>query len=271
MRYNERKKASEVSSWTSEVKAAITSYFHRRRKRIAVLAALSAFSLAACAFVVPSVTSEEFMPLAKITPKKMNRISEEAFRKIIGYDYDEKVYIRDTAAIRARLEASDMIYGDVRFYVKLIPYSLEVEFSEASPLFVLMKQGSDSLPLVYSNKGKIYPYGGNIANLPVVEANNFEDVVLATNFLMDMKENDEMLYSRVSQLIPSQAERQINVFFSDVDFKTKFSTQNIYWKEAFKYYRQLTGNAQVLDINSVAVLDLRFRQMAYTIEKQGRI
>jgi cell division septal protein FtsQ len=270
LRYNERAKEIEVNGWTSKIKASAKGYLLKRRKRILFLGILTVFSFAACAFVVPSVTSDEFMPLAKITPKKMNMLSEEAFRKIIGYDYDEKIYLRDTTAIRARLEASDMIYGDVRFIVKLLPYSLEIEFSEAIPLFVFMQQ-KDSLPLVYSNKGEIYPYIVNIANLPIVEAKNSEDIALATNFLVDMKKNDALLYSRVSQLIPCQSERQVSVFFSDVDFKTKFSTDNNYWKEAFKHYRQLTGNAQILDINSVAILDLRFRQMAYTIEKQGRI
>jgi cell division protein FtsQ len=230
------------------------------------------FGLAACVFVIPSVTSEEFMPLAKITPKKMNRLSEEAFRKIIGYDYDEKIYIRDTAEIRARLKASDMIY-DVQFSVKLIPYELEVEVSESVPLFVLMQQASASAPLVYSNKGKIYPYSVNIASLPVVEAQDPRDITLATNFLMNMKDNDASLYSRVSQLIPSEAERQIAVFFNDVDFKTKFSAESGDWEKAFRYYRQLTGNLQILNINSVAILDLRFsfRQLAYTIEKKERL
>ena len=86
-----------------------------------------------------------------------------------------------------------------------------------------------------------------------------------------MRENDALLYSRISQLIPNETERQITVFFNDVDFKTKFSLESDYWQTAFRYYRQLTRNMQVLNINSVAVLDLRFKQLAYTVEKQGRL
>jgi len=74
-----------------------------------------------------------------------------------------------------------------------------------------------------------------------------------------------LLYMRTSQLIPKEAERQITVFFSDVEFKTKFSLESDYWKTAFRHYRQMTRNMKILNVNSIAVLDLRFRQMAYTI------
>jgi len=269
-RYNEREKKKAVNNWLETKKLAVKGYLSKRRRLFASLAFFMTFGLAACVFVIPSVTSEEFMHIAKITPKNMNRLSEDAFRKIIGYDYDEKVYVKDTAEIRARLTASDMIY-DVRFTVKLIPYELEVEVSESGPLFIFMRQGSDSLPLVYSNKGKIYPYSVNIAALPVVEVKNSDDIALATDFLINMKKNDALLYSKVSQLIPSEEKRQVSVFFNDVDFKTKFSADSSYWKESFKHYRLLTGNAQVLNINNVATLDLRFKKMAYTVEKQEMI
>jgi len=162
-----------------------------------------------------------------------------------------------------------MIFGDISFTVKFIPYELEVAFKESSPLFTLMSQRSDTVPIIYSDKGKIYPYSINAADLPVVDANNPDDISLATNFLMDMKQNDALLYSRVSQLIPRIAERKITVFFNDVDFKTVFSLEDDYWKTAFRYYRQLTRNMRNLDINSIVVLDLRFKNLAFTREKDG--
>jgi hypothetical protein len=86
---------------------------------------------------------------------------------------------------------------------------------------------------------------------------------------MDMKKNDALLYSRISQLIPRIAQKQITVFFNDVDFKTVFSLEDDYWKTAFRHYRQMTRNMRNLNINSIVVLDLRFKDLAYTKEKDG--
>ncbi|MCL2100981.1 MAG: hypothetical protein FWH22_04635, partial [Fibromonadales bacterium] len=131
-------------------------------------------------------------------------------------------------------------------------------------------QSLDFLPVIYSDRGEIYPYNANAADLPVVDAKELGDVALATKFLIDMRKNDALLYSRISQLVPREADRQIMVFFNDVDFRTKFSLDSDYWKTAFRHYRQLTRNTQVLNIDSIDVLDLRFKQMAYTTEKKER-
>jgi hypothetical protein len=269
--YHKRKTDEAIESWISKRKTAARTYLSINKKRIASLCILAMFCVVAFAYVIPSVNSGLLMPFKKITPRSLNRLSEDAFRKIIGYGYEEKIYIKDTAEIRIRLENDSMIFGNVRFSVKLIPYELEVDFKEAGPLFALMPQSSGSKPVIYSDKGKIYSYSANAADLPVVDAKNQEDISLATDFLLNMRKNDVLLYSRISQLIPSNAERQITVFFNDVDFKTKFSLENDYWKIAFRHYRQLTRNMQVLDINSIAVLDLRFKQLAYTIKKEERL
>jgi hypothetical protein len=265
LKYNEKEKEKAVNNWISTRKTVVGNCLSRNKKRIASICVLALLCIAVFVLIVPNVKPERFIAFKKITPKSLNRLSEDAFRKIIGYDYEEKIYIRDTAEIRDRLDSSSMIFGDIQFFVKLIPYELEIKFSEARPLFAAMPQGPSSKSLVYSDKGKIYPYSVNIADLPIVDAKNPEDIALATSFLMDMRKNDALLYSRISQLIPREAEGQITVFFNDVDFKTKFSLESDYWRTAFRHYRQITRNMKILNVNSIAVLDLRFRQLAYTI------
>ncbi|MCL2284252.1 MAG: hypothetical protein FWC26_13125 [Fibromonadales bacterium] len=269
--YNERKRKAALATRVLKIKSGIRTGIVNNKKRITSLCALAALCFALFVFIIPSISLEQFMPFKKITPKNLNKISEASFRNIIGYDYGEKIYTKDTAEIRARLKANSMIFGDVEFFVNLIPYELEIKFNEASPLFTLMPRGSDSLPVIYSDNGKIYPYSANTADLPVVDAQKPGDIALATSFLMSMRQNDVVLYSRVSQLIPSESERQITVFFNDVDFKIKFSLESDYWPTAFRHYRQLTRNMKALNINLVAVLDLRFRQLAYTIDKEARL
>jgi len=268
LRYHEKERKRAMTSLISKRKTTIRSFLKKHKKSIAGLFVLFLLCGTVFTFVLPNMDLE-FMAFSDVKPQKLDRISEYTFRKIIGYGYEEKIYIKDTAEIRSRLEADSMIFGDVKFAVKLIPYELEVSFKESCPLFTLMSQLSDTMPVIYSDKGKIYPYSANAADLPVVDANNLDDISLATNFLMDMKKNDALLYSRVSQLIPKIAEKQITVFFNDVDFKTVFSLEDDYWKTAFRYYRQLTRNMRNLNINSIAVLDLRFKNLAFTKEKDG--
>jgi len=264
--YNKRKKEAAFANLILRIKLLIKAYFFKNKKRIVALCVLLAICVCAFIFVVPSVKSDEFMSFSKVTVNT-KRISQDNFRKIIGFNYGEEIYSKDTAEIRTRLEASNMIFGDVQFSVKLIPYELEIKFTEVSPLFVIMSAN----PIIYSDKGEIYPYSANVADLPVVDAAEPEDIALAIRFLIDMKNNDALLYSRVSQLIPRETERQIMVFFNDVDFKTKFSLEKDLWKAAFRHYRQLTRNMQVLNLHSIAVLDLRFKQLAYITEKDGRL
>ncbi|MCL2206653.1 MAG: hypothetical protein FWB90_00985 [Fibromonadales bacterium] len=265
--HNERQRREAITRLVSKARDSVKIRFLKNKRRIVGLCVLLALCVAAFIFVIPSVQSDDFMSFKKITPVNLKRISPDAFRKIIGFNYREEIYSKDTAYIRARLEASNMIFGDVQFIVNFIPYELEIKFTEASPLFVVMS----AEPVIYSDKGEIYPYSANIADLPVVKANEPGDIALAIKFLIDMRKNDAMLYSRVSQLIPSEADRQIMVFFNDVDFKTKFSLEDDCWKIAYRHYRQLTRNMQVLNIHSIAVLDLRFRQLAYITEKNGRL
>jgi len=271
LKYHEREKEKVINSWISRIKMIVENHLSKNKKRIVSICILALLCAAVFIFVIPKAKPERFMAFQKITIKGSSRVSEETLRKIIDYSYEEKIYLRDTAEIRTRLDTSSMIFGDVQFFVGLIPYEFKIEFKEASPLFALMPQRSNSMPLVYSDKGKIYQYSTNVADLPVVDAKNPDDIALATDFLIEMREHDILLYSRISQLIPRENERQITVFFNDVDFKTKFSLEKDYWKTAFKRYRQITGNMQVLNINSIAALDLRFKQMAYTVEKERRL
>ncbi|MDR2583957.1 MAG: hypothetical protein LBC75_10800 [Fibromonadaceae bacterium] len=268
LNYHKKERQRVMTTMISRRKSTIRSFLKKHNKRVAGIFVLILFCGTVFTFVLPSINLE-FMAFSDVKPQKLDRISEYTFRKIIGYGYEEKIYVKDTAEIRSRLEADSMIFGDVSFMVKFIPYELEVAFKESSPLFTLMSQRSDTVPVVYSDKGKIYPYSTNAADLPVVDANNPDDISLATNFLMDIKKNDALLYFRVSQLIPRTAEKQITVFFNDVDFKTVFSLEQDYWKTALRHYRQLTRNMRNLDINSIAVLDLRFRNLAFTKEKEG--
>jgi hypothetical protein len=265
LKYNAKEKQKVVNNWVSKKETAVKCYLLKSKRTIVGLCALAVVCTIFFAYVLPSVSLEQLS--FEVVPKELTRLSPETFRKIIGYDYNENVNIKDTANIRRSLEASDVILGEVKFSIQLIFPKLEVEFKEINPLFALMPQHLDAASLIYSDKGKIYPYSANTTDIPVVDAKHPEDIALAANFLLKMKKSDELLYTRVSQLISRNAERQITVFFNDVNFKTKFSSLSDYWEDAFRYYRQLTRNSQILDINSVAVLDLRFKQLAYTVEK----
>jgi len=263
-----KKRQEAVDNWLDKNKSAAKHFLFKHKRKITGLLLLCFICIGAF-FVAKNADMGQFVSFSKISAKNLDRLSEDAFRKIIGYDYGEKIYARDTAEIRSRLEASDMIFGDVRFSIKLIPYELEIKFSEARPLFALMPHSSESMPVIYSDKGKFYPYSVNVADLPIVEAEKLSEVHLATIFLNEMKKSDVALYSRVSQIIPSEEERQIAVFFNDVNFKTQFSLESDYWKTAFKHYRQLTRNMRVSNLDSASVLDLRFRQLAYTKTNGG--
>jgi cell division septal protein FtsQ len=268
LEYHARENEKAFDNWLAKKKSTAKFFLSRRRKRIAGILILLSFCFAVF-FAVPNASLWHFVSFKKITAKNLNRISEDAFRKIMGYDYGEKIYAKDTTEIRTRLEASDVILGDIQFSIKIISRELEVMFTEARPLFVLMPQNSDLLPVIYSDKGRIYPYNINTADLPVVEATNNPDINLAITFLNKMKMSDAYLYSRISQIIPNKDERQIIVFFNDVNFKTKFSTESDYWQTAFRHYRQLTRNMRVSNLDSIAILDLRFKQLAYTKTNGG--
>jgi cell division septal protein FtsQ len=268
LEYNAREREKAFDNWLDKKKSATKGFLLKRKKRIAGILILLSLCFAAF-FAIPNANLWRFIPFEKITAKNLDRLSEDAFRKIMGYDYGEKIYAKDTTEIRARLAVSDVILGDIRFSIKLFSRELEVMFSEARPLFVLMPQNSDLHSVIYSDKGKIYPYNINTADLPVVEAHEHSDISLAIAFLNEMKIHDASLYSRVSQIIPSEDKRQIIVFFNDVNFKTKFSTDNSYWQVAFRYYRQLTRNMRVSHLDSISILDLRFKQLAYTKNNGG--
>jgi cell division septal protein FtsQ len=268
LEYHARESEKAFEDWLAKKKSTTKVFLSKRKKRIAGILILLALC-AATIFAIPNANLRQFISFKKITAKNLDRLSEDAFRKIMGYDYGEKIYAKDTAEIRARLEASDVILGDIRFSVKLLSRELEVMFSEARPLFVFMPQSADFSPVIYSDKGKIYPYNINTADLPVIEAKDFSAINLAISFLNEMKKHDASLYSRISQIVPSEEERQITVFFNDVNFKTKFSLESDYWQTAFRHYRQLTRNMRVSNLDSISILDLRFRQLAYTKTNGG--
>lgn len=268
---NEKKRKKEIENNISKVKLNIKNKLLKYKKQIISISVLFIVCITFLFIVLPNANVTQFIAFNNVTSNNLNRLSEDAFRKIIGFDYTDKIYIKDTAEIRNRMENNNMVFGKVKFFVSLVPYNLEIKFNEAEPLFFLMNQNPNIRQTVYSDKGEIYPYKINTYNLPVVEATKESEIDLATSFLVNMKENDFQLYSRVSQVILKESEKQIIVFFSDTDFKTKFSLESSYWKIAFKHYRQLTRNMNVLNINSISILDLRFKQLAFTTEKQEKL
>jgi hypothetical protein len=102
-----------------------------------------------------------------------------------------------------------------------------------------------------------------------VEIKKPSEIYLPTAFSNEMKKTEISLYERVSQTFPCEDKNQIVVFFNDVNFKTKFSLEDSYWKTAFRHYRQLARNMRISNLDSVSVLDLRFRQLAYTSTNGG--
>jgi len=267
LRYHEKKRKADFDSLLDKKKKTAKLFLSKRKRQLVSVVLLLALCIVAF-FVYRDSDLQHIIPFNTINSESLDRLSEDAFRKIIDCDYGKRIYAKDTAQIRSRLEASDMILGDIQFSVKFFR-KLDIKFKEAKPLFVLMPQDSESAPLVYSDKGKVYPYNVNVADLPIVEIKRLSEIHLATAFLNEMKKAEPSLYGRVSQTFPCEDKSQIIVFFNDVNFKTKFSLEDSYWKMAFRHYRQLARNMRISNLDSVSVLDLRFRQLAYTSTNGG--
>jgi len=267
LRYHQKKRKADFENLLGKKKETAKHFLSKRKRQLVSVVLLFVLCIVAV-FVFRSSDLQNIMPFNTINSESLDRLSEDAFRKIIDYDYGKRIYAMDTAEIRSRLEASDMILGDVQFSVKFFR-KLDIKFKEAKPLFVLMPQSSESVPLVYSDKGKVYPYSVNVADLPIVEIKKLSEIHLATAFLNEMRNTEPSLYERVSQTFPCEDKNQIIVFFNDVNFKTKFSLEDSYWKTAFRHYRQLARNMRISNLDSVSVLDLRFRQLAYTSTNGG--
>jgi cell division septal protein FtsQ len=267
LRYHEKKRKADFENLLDKKKKTAKHFLLKRRRQLASVTLLFVLCIVAF-FVFRNSSLQHIMPFNAISSESLDRISEDAFRKIIGYDYGERIYAMDTVEIRSRLEASDMILGDIQFSVNFFR-KLNIKFKETKPLFVLMPRSSESVPLVYSDKGKVYPYNVNVADLPIVEIKKLSEIHLATAFLNEMKNTEPSLYERVSQTFPCEDKSQIIVFFNDVNFKTKFSLEDSYWKTAFRHYRQLARNMRISNLDSVSVLDLRFKQLAYTSTSGG--
>lgn len=143
---------------------------------------------------------------------------------------------------------------------KVFPAKIAVEIVEAEALMSAFEAGSW---IVYSEKGKILPLSTRSAySLPVTLAHTREGREVCAEFLYAMKALAPDLYNKVSQVSFESKEGGVEVFFSNVKFKTLFPAGGEWKKETFSEFRRM---AQLFpaELNEAAYLDLRFNGFAY--------
>lgn len=143
---------------------------------------------------------------------------------------------------------------------KVFPAKVEVEIVESEALMSAFEAGNW---IVYSEKGKILPLSTRSAySLPVTLAHTREGRIICAEFLHSMKAHAPALYNKVSQVSFESKEGGIEVFFSNVNFKTLFPASGGWNAETFSGFLRME-HLFPAELNEAAYLDLRFNGFAY--------
>lgn len=139
------------------------------------------------------------------------------------------------------------------------PSSLYIRIHEASPVASVLKNGNST---VYSERGLPLPMSMTTAlHLPVVELESEDKIKPISEFLMTMRNYDENLYGKVSQIGWSKENRAFEVFFRDAGFRVLFPERE--WnKDMFMLYEALEIGFQK-DLFCAGEVDMRFHGFAY--------
>ena len=145
------------------------------------------------------------------------------------------------------------------------PSTLKIELNESKPIMSAFEAGHWT---VYSSEGKVLPMSVNSAyQFPVLSAKNTEERLLAGIFLKTLKDADERLYHKVSQIEIIDDKNAIEIFFNGDNFKTYFAMDRQWNEELFNEYWTMK-NLFVRDLQNAKILDLRFPGFAYIIPKR---
>lgn len=143
---------------------------------------------------------------------------------------------------------------------KVFPAKLTIEITESEALMSALEAGSW---VVYSEKGKVLPLSTRSAySLPVTLAHTREGRTICAEFLYAMKEHAPDLYNKVSQVSFESKEGGVEVFFSNVNFKTLFPAGGGWTGETFSEFRRMEQMFPA-ELNQAKYLDLRFNGFAY--------
>lgn len=139
------------------------------------------------------------------------------------------------------------------------PSSLHIMVQESLPVVSLLEGGKG---VVYSERGLPLPMSMTTAlRLPVIDKASIDSVGVIARFLNDMRNNDEKLYNKVSQVVWSKEDKAIEVYFRDVEYKVLFPHSG--WnKESFTLY-EILRNGLSKDVYCAGEIDMRYAGYAY--------
>jgi cell division protein FtsQ len=154
-------------------------------------------------------------------------------------------------SIKLSLEKLDLIHKVS--VERSFPSTLKVRIVEAEPLF--MVSGEDGW-VVFSDKGTRIPMRQDLGfQLPVVTLSQGQNMSIAVNLLRQMRNEEPVLFSLVSQVVVENA-KWSEVYFRNVKSKALFS--NVGAREnVFHQYRLLTQSLGA-QIQSASIIDMRF-------------
>lgn len=139
------------------------------------------------------------------------------------------------------------------------PSSLHIRIKEASPIASMLNGGSGT---VFSERGLPLPMSRRTAlHLPIVEQESVDKIKTISEFLTTMRNYDENLYGKVSQIGWNEKHNAYEVFFRDVGFCVLFPKSG--WnKDLFMLYEALEIGFQK-DLFCAGEVDMRFPGFAY--------
>lgn len=142
---------------------------------------------------------------------------------------------------------------------KFFPSSLKIKVQEATPVASVIENGKAT---VYTERGLVMPMSLTLAmQLPIVAVESMDKIETITGFLAAMREQDPVLYGKVSQVDWDDVNKAIEVFFKDVAFRTLFPAAN--WDDGlFKLYESVQKGFSD-DLRCAGEMDLRFDGFAY--------
>ena len=144
--------------------------------------------------------------------------------------------------------------------------SLKIAITEVKPLMLSLEGG---VWKVYSEKSSLLPASiASAYHLPVIDFKNSEELKLITEFLNDMKETDENLYKKLSQVCINEQTQSIEVFFRDLRFKTLFHI-HAWESKQFEQFKLLTQSS-IADLKEANEVDMRFVGFAYIKSSKKR-
>lgn len=149
---------------------------------------------------------------------------------------------------------------------KSFPSTLTIKLQETTPVFSVFEGNSI---VGYSEKGLPMSIArASAMRLPVLDSDCLDKVVQVANFLTAMRQLNNGLYEKVSQISWSQQDKAFEVFFKDAGYHVLFPAAG--WSsEMFALYESL-GKGFGNDLLCAGEVDMRFPGFAYVRKYEKR-